>query len=924
MRMMSLSRSFANIAVVISALSSGTALAQQAAQPGITPAAQIIVPVAPSLPATDGVTPSQDPAASLLKEVEDKDTGTGLLSPFTNSELLNGPKTASVDTGKGKAPAPASLVLPTRGPDLEALRYYAKNGEHDRYRREYQRIQALYPGWIAPRDLFADNSAQEQELWDLYGDDQIDGLKRRIAEMRAADPGWQPSPVLIDTISQRETRGEVSALVAKKDWPGVLAKINSEPGLVNGQDVELLWFAGQAFSETGNKAAAIDAYRAALTVSENASLKAATLQKAAVYLTAEDLEAFTTELMSYVTAADDIGILEDGLIRGLLEASLRTGQPLPERFDERLRMLMERAVSTNNQVDIELLAWSAFQIEDWEQSNRWFEMMPEENQDPEVLEGKVLSLKHKGDWLTAFRKSQEWRNLSEDLGRIYINLGAPYMLPQRPEKFEPQFLAEYASKTLELSRGEGAEALGWYAYNIRQLKTAHEWFLQGVQWDETDTGAYGLVLTARAARDLELFTEYKRIYGPVYPLIAETEFSPCGNDTPIETIYYESDDYREWRETLEERFLKEGRIEDEECLDSIENRRLNEQRLVERIEGTDRPIAPWEVERTDDERYQERRALREEQRRERMIAAGLDPDEQYRDAQPRVRNTRVDDTRYDDTRQSETRRRDTRYDDQRYDDTQFNEKPAQRRQPREVSETRPIRRDIQQTDNRQVASVPRETRVVAKPRVVSSGGSSNDGSGAGGSGAGGSGGGGSGELARMQSKKDYVGCLTLSAKLISSGRAKAKDYETRGWCLMGANRPTEAEQAFERARKMGGSSAAGYGESLANLRNGKTNDAMNAAMNTNLSPEKRRELDVEMLTQRARAAFSAKDYQSTLYALDERKKRANEGRDIMMMRAWSLYHIGFKREANALMKAIDRQLSTADSRRGVSATGRLN
>ncbi|MGL4406071.1 MAG: hypothetical protein ACRCT6_09945, partial [Notoacmeibacter sp.] len=67
-----------------------------------------------------------------------------------------------------------------------------------------------------------------------------------------------------------------------------------------------------------------------------------------------------------------------------------------------------------------------------------------------------------------------------------------------------------------------------------------------------------------------------------------------------------------------------------------------------------------------------------------------------------------------------------------------------------------------------------------------------------------------------------------------------------------------------------------------------------------------------------------KDYQSTLYALDERKKRTNEGRDIMMMRAWSLYHIGYKREANALMKAIDRQLSTADSRRGVAATGRLN
>lgn len=845
MRIINLHRFLPLTALLLAALgtttlSGQTALAQQAAQPAVTPADQIIVPAAP----VAGVTPSQDPVQIPAQD------------PAGAKPGQNIGQTNSVDTGKGQAAAPA-MVLRTIGPDLEALRFYAKNGEHDRYRREYQRIQALYPGWIAPRDLFADTSVQEQELWDLYGKDEIAAIKRRIAEMQSADPGWQPSPVLLGTMAQRETRGEVAELIKAKDWAGALAKIDSQPGLVNGQDVELLWFAGQAFSETGNKDAAIDSYRAALTISENASLKAATLQKAAAYLSTEDLEGFTTELMTYVTGADDVGTIEDGLIRGLLESSLRTGQPFPERFDDRLRLMMERAVADNKQSDIELLAWNAFKAEDWEQAHRWFEMMPEENQNPEVLEGKVLSLKHKGDWLTAFRKAQQWRNLSDDLGRIYINLGAPYLLPQRPEKFEPEFLSEYASKSLELQRGEGAEALGWYAYNIRQLKTAHEWFLQAVQWDETDTGAYGLVLTARAARDIEAFTEYKRIYGPVYPLIAETEFLPCGNESPIETIYYESDAYREWRERLEARLKEEGRVEDQDCLDSVEDRRINEQRLVERIEGTQKPIAPWDVERS--EKATDNRRI--DRRRTGTIFSN--------DAETQVaQNTKV--------------------------------QPRKKRSAVDAQEPATPRQN----------AAPAKTQIVA---AASSGGGGNSG-----------GGGGSAELARMQSKKDYIGCLTLSSRLISAGKATAKDYESRGWCLMGANRPTEAEQAFERARKMGGSSAAGYGESLASLRNGKTNDAMNAAMNTNLSADKRRELDIEMLTQRARAAFSAKDYQSTLYALDERKKRTDEPRDIMMMRAWSLYHVGFKREAHALMKAIDRQLSTADSRRGVAATGRLN
>jgi cellulose synthase operon protein C len=777
-----------------------------AAPAGVTPAEQIIVPLAPGATAATAVAPSG-------------------VTPSADPVLMNA-ETAGPHAMPNVSPE-ASLILPTKGPDLEALRFFAKNGEHDRYRREYQRIQALYPGWIPPRDLFADTSAQEQELWDLFGTDEITAVERRMEEMRAADPGWQPSPVLVQRLAERKNRNEIAKLVASKNWVAILQKIEEQPGLINGQDVELLWFAGQAFAETGNKAQSMEAFRAALTVSQNASMKAATLQKASVYLTAEDLESFINELLTQVTAIDDMGVIEDGLIRGLLEASLRTGQPLPERFDDRLRMFMERAVANNAQPDIELLAWSAFQIEDWEQSHRWFEMMPEENQNPEVLEGKVLSLKHKGDWLTAFRKAQLWRNLSEDLGRIYINLGAPYMLPQQPEKFEPEFLQEYAQKTLELKRGEGAEALGWYAYNIRQLKTAHQWFLEAVQWDETDTGAYGLVLVARAARDLELFNEYKRIYGPVYPLIAETEFSPCGNDTPIETIYYESDDYREWRERLEERLREEGRIEDQECLDSIEGRRVNEQRYVERLEGTGRDIAPWEVERVD-----------------RRIST------------------------------------------------------SSAREPVEEAAPRTTRRT-------QVASVE---EAAPRSRPATSSGS----------------GGGSGDLARRQAAKDYAGCLKVADQLIRSGAATAKDYETRGWCLMGANRPTEAEQSFERARRMGGGSASGYGEALASLRNGKTNDAMDAAMNTNMSPDKRRELDVEMLTQRARAAFSAKDYQSTLYALDERRKRVTETRDLMMMRGWALYHLGYRREANALMKAIDRQLSTADSRRGVAATGRLN
>ena len=723
-----------------------------------------------------------------------------------------------------------NLRLLARGPDLEALRFFAKNGEHARYRREFERLRALYPTWLPPKDLFTDNK-DEQDVWDIYGTNDLAALDAAIAARKTAEPGWMPSPLLAEKIQYRRNRAELKALAEASKWREVLQVTEKSPSMIDGQDIELIWLIGQAFGETGNLDAALKSFRAALSVARNASEKGATLQKAAAYLSADTLGDFVQDVTASLTAIDDIAAIEDGLISGLLEATLRTGAALPASFDDKLQRFMARALETQDQAHIQLLAWSAFGAEAWDESNRWFEMMPDENQDPKVLEGKILSFKHKGDWLTAFEKSRSWRNISEGIGRLYINLGAPYMLPQRPEKFELDFLSDYAAKTMQLERGEGAEALGWYAYNIRQLRTAHEWFLRAAQWDETDTSAYGLVLTARAARDLDLFNQYKRIYGPAYPLIARTEFTPCGNDTPIETIYYESDEYKEWRERLEERIANQQGYDDEfRCADDIESRRVNEQRFVERVEGTGEAIAPWDVDRRQTSSFYDGGAVPPARRTERVTTRAAAP--------------------------------------------------------------------VQRVSPERTASVaPRRTTTAAPA-------------------------GGSSALARAQSNKDYVTCLRLSDQLIRSGRASAKDYETRGWCLMGANRPTEAERSFEQAKSMGGGSDASYGKTLAQLRNGKTNDAHVSAANASLDPKKRRELDVEVLSQRARSAFQNRDYQSVIYALDERRKRTPEARDMMMLRGWSLYKLGYRSQAHNIMKAVDNQLSTKDSRQAVNATAR--
>lgn len=804
---------------------------------------------------------------------------------------------------------PAKAVDPAtqdmRGPDVEALRYYAKNGDHDRYRAEFKRLTKLYPNWTMPADLFAEKNTNEQEFWDLYAQGRFDEIEELIRARQETNPSWTPTVELRAKLELRRTREAVVTAAETGEWQQVLQLVNDNPGLINGYDIEMLWYSAEAFAELGDEQNAHKTLLAALSISANGSLKSTTLQKAAAALSPEELELFIDEVFRRLDGSEDQTEVKDGIIRGLLEASMRTKAELSPKFQPLLEDFMNRVDQTNDYVDVELLAWSSFQQEDWEQAHYWFDKLPDDHEDAEVLEGKILALKHKGAWLAAFQRATAWRDLSVDIGRLYINLGAPYLIPQKPEKFDPEFLRIYAQKTSELQRGEGAEALGWYSYNIRQLKTSHSWFLKAVEWDETDTGAYGLMLSSRAARDRQLFDTYKRHYGPVYQLAARTEYNPCNDRNPIEVIYYERErmtDFDPDQEFRVERYDADGRYnprgafdrngkyigayeEDRRFVDDnaeceVDDRYLNsvKNQLVDRIQGVEIEFDDDAPEWAQEERFQEQRRINQLARalRERVENGEIDIDEAMILNERDVRNQR--DLR---NRNNQTRRT-TRVD--------------------RVT-TSSNRRTVEAAPKRVTQAVPRKTRAPRTDRITTAATRKK-------------GGGGSAALGQYLSRKDYPNCIRVSNALIAKGRMRASDYLNRGWCLLNMGRPTEADRSFGKSISMGGPSRAdaAYGQSLAKLRNGTTNDAHIVAMNQPLSKKNRRDVDIAVLGQRAQKAYFAKDYRSALYALDQRRKRTPETRDLMLLRGWTLHHLGYKQQAYQVFQAVDTALSTRESR----------
>jgi hypothetical protein len=141
------------------------------------------------------------------------------------------------------------------------------------------------------------------------------------------------------------------------------------------------------------------------------------------------------------------------------------------------------------------------------------------------------------------------------------------------------------------------------------------------------------------------------------------------------------------------------------------------------------------------------------------------------------------------------------------------------------------------------------------------------------------------------------GCSTVT----NPQRLSAQAALQQGWCLMEANRPAEALKAFEAALDGNQStvrSDAAYGQSLAYLRMGLTDNAAVSATKSNIDKSKATELQIAILTNRALAAFQNDRYAETLLLLDQRARFATERTDLMVIRGYA--YLNMRRYADAI------------------------
>lgn len=417
--------------------------------------------------------------------------------------------------------------------DESALRYYAANRQMARMKAEIARLKQLYPGWTEPADLdsLKPSPPEEAPLWDLFTAGRFDDLRAAIAQRGREEPGWQPSEELARKLMRAEFRRQVLSAKLSED---VVALYRRDSGALDPSDVESIWAIADALADSGSSADALSLYRSILESSADSGARRATIQKAIAHLRMAQVEELIAmgrgEVERRAGAATDTPAefepIRTDITRAQIAAFLHD-DPAGEPSATDLAAFQSFARRVKDPSQTGLLAWYAYKRRQFRDALDWFKLAIASGGDAMVAHGLAHTLRELNQLRDAEDVAFAWRERFVGNEILYIDLLENKLTLPAPPVIEPARIDRYAKVVTASQSGEGAQALGWYAYNSCQFDSALEWFQRAVAWQPSETTVFGYALTLqrlKRQRDyLEVINRYDGLFAKVVNLLFSDE-----------------------------------------------------------------------------------------------------------------------------------------------------------------------------------------------------------------------------------------------------------------------------------------------------------------------------------------------------------------------------------------------------------------
>lgn len=307
--------------------------------------------------------------------------------------------------------------------DETALREYVRQQRPDRVELETRRLERLHPEWKPPADLWTarPSGPDEAPLWELFENNDLDGLRKAIVERQLAEPGWQPSGDLTDKIKTRELRAALFERAAAGQWAQA-SKLADENGLSGGtSDIELLWIVAEGLARTDRSREAAALYQFVLTNRTVAAERTATVQKALATLSMAEAEKLIAMGKVGPDGRSEFDAIRLDITRARISAILRN-DPGNAVEPGDVAALEDAARQSSASGDARLLAWYDYRLGRFDAALDWFKTSLAREGDAMTAHGLALTMLKLGLRRDAEEVAYTWREQLANNMILFIDI----------------------------------------------------------------------------------------------------------------------------------------------------------------------------------------------------------------------------------------------------------------------------------------------------------------------------------------------------------------------------------------------------------------------------------------------------------------------------------------------------------------------
>ncbi|KQO77205.1 hypothetical protein [Methylobacterium sp. Leaf88] len=463
----------------------------------------------------------------------------GLALAALTLPALTLPTLAQGPGGEDASRAPAIVVDPTGSAangmvDESALRYYAAQKQTARMKAEAARLKQLYPGWTEPTDLdtLQPSPPEEAPLWDLFTAGRFDDLYAAIAARRTLDGTWQPSDELARKLRRAGFRSRLKGLAGARRNLDVVALYRADPSALDPSDVESLWIVADALAAEEATPQAYNLYKSVLDTSNDTGARLATIQKAMSNLPMAAAEQLIALGRTDSDGNSEFRRIAIDITRARIVAFLHD-EAAHEPTTTDIAVFQAQARKTGDPRETGLLGWYAYKRQQFREALDWFKLAISRGGDAMIAHGLAHSLRAVGMTREAEEVAYAWRDKYVGNSILFIELLERKLTQANPVFIDLDRINRYAKVTLASSSGEGAQALGWYAYNSCQFDAALEWFQHGIAWLPSESTVLGYALALQRLKRTREYLEIVNRYDGLFPKVVDLLFREGPEGPPL-------------------------------------------------------------------------------------------------------------------------------------------------------------------------------------------------------------------------------------------------------------------------------------------------------------------------------------------------------------------------------------------------------